>query len=359
MKSRRTIFAPDSQLHSGTARDEDTTGLRAPTVTATYVALSELEPFLLANEGHTLAVVCYGRDLKPLTSCPYPSVQVDLLQLTEPSVAEVWTSALPVTHYEDGQIRTAMNDQVLLGSTELEDSEPSRLDTLTYEAYSRVFNYALKLGYPNLLRIWNHFPAINREHNGLERYQRFCIGRHRAFLGRQTDFNRLLPAATTVGTRSGPLQIRFLAGNHEGRHIENPRQVSAYHYPPIYGPRSPAFARATLAQSGPPQHLFIAGTSSIVGHASQHIGDPCEQTRETLRNLEALITHVGGGKTARLFDPTTQSLLKVFIRHPQHLDLIQILLAAHNGLPPRIMYLQGEMCRRELLVEIEGMVEIG
>ena len=167
MKSHRTTFAPDSQLHSGTARDEDTTGLRTLTVTGTYVALSELEPFLLANEGHTLAVVCYGRDLKSVTSHPYPSVQVDLLQFTEPSVAEVWTSALPVTHYEDGQIRTAMNDQVLFGSTELEDSEPSRLDTLAYEAYSRVFNYALKLGYPNLLRIWNHFPAINREDNGL------------------------------------------------------------------------------------------------------------------------------------------------------------------------------------------------
>ena len=359
MKSRRTIFAPDSQLHSGTARDEDTTGLRTLTVTGTYVALSELEPFLLANEGHTLAVVCYGRDLKSVTSHPYPSVQVDLLQFTEPSVAEVWTSALPVTHYEDGQIRTAMNDQVLFGSTELEDSEPSRLDTLAYEAYSRVFNYALKLGYPNLLRIWNHFPAINREHNGLEQYQRFCIGRHRAFQERQTDFKCLLPAATTVGTRSGPLQIRFLAGNHEGRHIENPRQVSAYHYPSIYGPRSPAFARATLAQLGSRQHLFIAGTASIVGHASQHIGDPCEQTRETLRNLEALITHVGKGKTARLFDPTTRSLLKVFIRYPRDFEMVRDSLDASLDGAPSVLYLQGDICRRELLVEIEGMLEAG
>jgi chorismate lyase/3-hydroxybenzoate synthase len=251
-----------------------------------------------------------------------------------------------------------MNDQVAFGCVQLEESETQGLEAAAYSAYSRILRFTQELNYPNLLRIWNHFPAVNLEQDGLERYQWFCIGRHQAFLESLADFSRLLPAATTVGTSSGILQVHFLAGKHNGQHIENPRQVSAYHYPRIYGPRSPSFARATLEEIEARKRLFIAGTSSIVSHATQHKGDPLEQTKETLRNLEVLIKHAGIGRTIGIHDLVGEGLLKVYIRNPDDLETVQNTLDTRQTKAPCILYLKGDLCRRGLLVEIEGLLEI-
>jgi chorismate lyase/3-hydroxybenzoate synthase len=87
------------------------------------------------------------------------------------------------------------------------------------------------------------------------------------------------------------LQIYFLAGAHPPTHLGNPRQVNAYEYPTIYGPRSPSFARATLCRSDSATHLFISGTASVVGHQSQHVGSADLQALETVTNLRALVEH--------------------------------------------------------------------
>ena len=219
-----------------------------------------------------------------LGACPV--VCLDLPQLNEPPLAEVWTSTLPVTYHQAEGIHFAMNDEVLFGVLQLEESPGTPLDIVTYTGYRRLLVQTQALGYPHLLRVWNYFPSINLESNGLERYQRFCVGRHQALAENLPDFQRMLPAGTAVGTTSGPLQIYFLASTQPGTPVENPRQMNAYEYPRVYGPRSPAFARATLRPSISGSHLFIAGTASVVGHASQHVGMPYQQTLETLHNLE-------------------------------------------------------------------------
>ena len=152
-------------------------------------------------------------------------------QFNGPPLAEVWTSTLPVTYHQAEGIHCAMNDEVLFGALQLEESPGMLLDTVTYTAYRRLLVQARALGYPHLLRVWNYFPHINRESDGLERYQRFCAGRHQALAEGLWDFPRTLPAGTAVGTMSGPLKIHFLAARQPGTHVENPRQVSAYEYP--------------------------------------------------------------------------------------------------------------------------------
>jgi chorismate lyase/3-hydroxybenzoate synthase len=47
--------------------------------------------------------------------------------------------------------------------------------------------------------------------------------------------------------------------------------------------------------------------------------------------------------------------LRVYIRDPQHLHAVRTVFEA-SGLPPQnIVYLHGEVCRRELAVELEGV----
>ena len=322
-----------------------------------YVETARLETLLKASPANFLGIVHHDRSPGESNGLgAYPVVCLDIPQFNGPPLAEVWTSTLPITYYQADGIHCAMNDEVLFGALQLEESPSTLLDTVTYTAYRRLLVQARALGYPHLLRVWNYFPHINRESDGLGRYQRFCAGRHQALAEGLSDFPRTLPAGTAVGTMSGPLKIHFLAARQPGTHVENPRQVSAYEYPRVYGPRSPSFARATLWPSISESHLLIAGTASVVGHVSEHIGEPHKQTLEIIHNLNALITH-----TEQLHGITRgqwygKALFKIYIRHPEHFVTIHDILKEHLPSHTQVLYLQGEMCRGELLLEVEGIL---
>ena len=322
-----------------------------------YIEAARLQTILPVSPSHILGVVQHGRRSEMSVGAgACPVVSLDLPQLNEPPLVEVWTSALPVIYRQAGGIHCAMNDEVLFGALQLDERAGTRLDTLTYQAYRRLLAQTRALGYPHLLRAWNYFPDINGKSGGLERYQRFCAGRYQALAEELAGFPRTLPAGTAVGTMSGPLMIHFLAARQPGTHVENPRQVRAYEYPPVYGPRSPSFARATLRPSISGSHLLIAGTASVVGHVSAHIGEPHAQTLEILHNLNALTA-----QTERLHGIARgqwheQALFKVYIRQPEHFARIRDILTAQLPAHAQVLYLQGDMCRSELLLEIEGVL---
>jgi chorismate lyase / 3-hydroxybenzoate synthase len=322
-----------------------------------YMETDRLDTFLKSSPSTILGIVCHERTSgQPNGLGAYPVVCLDIPQFNGPSLAEVWTSTLPLTYHQADGIHCAVNDEVLFGALELDESPGTLLETVTYTAYRRLLVQARALGYPHLLRVWNYFPHINRESERLERYQRFCAGRHQALAEGLTGFPHTLPAGTAIGTMSGPLKIHFLASRQPGTHVENPRQVSAYEYPLVYGPRSPSFARASLRQSISGSHLLIAGTASVVGHVSVHIGDPYQQTLEIVQNLNALLTH-----TEQLHGMTRgqwygQALFKIYIRHPEHVAMIRDILQGQLPSHTQTLYLQGDMCRSELLVEVEGIL---
>lgn len=280
-----------------------------------YVETDRLATFLKSSPSTVLGVVCHERSPRRLNDLgAYPIVCLDITQFNGPSLAEVWTSTLPLTYHQADGIHCAMNDEVLFGALQLEESPGTLLDTVTYTAYRRLLAQVRALGYSHLLRVWNYFPHINRESDGLERYRRFCAGRHQALAEGLAGFPHTLPAGTAVGTMSGPLKIHFLASRQPGIHVENPRQVSAYEYPLVYGPRSPSFARASLRQSISGSHLLIAGTASVVGHVSVHIGDPYKQTMEIIQNLNALLTHTEQLHGIARGQWYGQALFKIYIR---------------------------------------------
>ena len=94
----------------------------------------------------------------------------------------------------------------------------------------------------------------------------------------------------------------------------------------------------------------------MVGHVSEHIGEPHKQTLEIIHNLNALITH-----TEQLHGVTRgqwygQALFKIYIRHPEHFATVRDILKEQLPSHIQVLYLQGEMCRSELLLEIEGIL---
>jgi chorismate lyase/3-hydroxybenzoate synthase len=131
--------------------------------------------------------------------------------------------------------------------------------------------------------------------------------------------------------------------------VENPRQVSAWRYPRQYGPSAPTFARAMHAPTCPPQ-LYISGTAAIVGHTSHHPEDLAAQLNETLANLDSLLDAAGSTPSLGAMSP-----LKVYVRHASDVPAVRELLRARLGDKVPLVLLQGDVCRRELLLEIDGV----
>lgn len=213
-------------------------------------------------------------------------------------------------------------------------------------AYDEILRTTRDRGYPHLLRVWNHVRDINEGEGESERYKRFCAGRHDAFDAAQWGKDRL-PAASAVGIRRRGLYIHYLAAQTPGRQIENPRQVSAYDYPQQYGRRSPSFARATVFNG----ILFVAGTSSIVGHETKHAGDIDRQLTETLLNIETIARAAG---CSGLGDLTH---VKLYLRNAADIEIANALRAAIPN--ARLLVLEADICRRELLLEIEAVGSTG
>jgi chorismate lyase / 3-hydroxybenzoate synthase len=166
-----------------------------------------------------------------------------------------------------------------------------------------------------------------------------------------------VPAASAVGSPAGsPISIYFLAARQPPKMIENPRQTSAYHYPPKFGRHSPIFSRACLLSESAGTNLFVSGTSSIVGHETIHHGDVAAQTRETMANINVLVEEAN-----RVVGSARYSLdglkFKVYVRQPSDFSAIEGALAGSLPSSTPIVYLQADVCREDLLVEIEATGE--
>lgn len=209
----------------------------------------------------------------------------------------------------------------------------------------------------HLFRIWNYVPRINALTDGLENYRAFCLGRSLAFeekFGR--NFQVVLPAASAVGSLGDHLDLIFVAGETAPKHFENPAQVPAYHYPIEHGPRAPSFARATVARDGNKTMVFISGTAAIRGHETVAPGSLAEQLDCTLDNLRLISGAAGLGddlaaaRAARRF-------FKIYLRHAADFDaarrrLEETLLRKTDT----VIYLQTDICREALNIEIEATI---
>ena len=275
------------------------------------------------------------------------------------SVCEVWHGSGQLTQGQCGAIHYRHDDEVLFGVIVLSETmfeagaDKTPLQQATESAYRQVFALLDTLRYPYLVRFWNYIADINAHSFGLERYRQFNLGRQDAFLAHGRDVVGNVPAACALGSAQGPLTIAFLAGRVAPLSIENPRQISAYQYPRQYGPRSPTFSRASLVRLGQDEVLFVSGTASIVGHATLHPANVVAQTRETMTNIKAVLAEANRLASQPRFD-LGSLYYKVYVRHPADLAQIRAELAHCVGDALKAVYLQADVCRQDLLLEIEA-----
>ncbi len=307
-------------------------------------------------DDHTLACIRFGTDLDPQNDPRVIDVALD--QIGANPQAQLWHSDAPVQHGRDEGIGYAHNGEVLFGSIRVAEADLLHMDRAAFRAYVRMDVLMRKLGYPSWLRVWIYMGGITQGDGDGERYRQFCLGRHRA-LSLKPGFEQNLPAATAIGTHREGLLIYFLAAREPGVQVENPRQVSAFSYPREYGPRSPSFSRATLKHWHGVSHLYVSGTASIVGHASQHQDDAAMQLGEVANNIRALVKNALAlhlpGHTENECRPLG---LKLYLRQRQLLPLLAPLLPQLFGDGTTILCMEGDICRRDLLLEVEGLYQL-
>lgn len=226
------------------------------------------------------------------------------------------------------------------------------------------------VSFDDVVRTWIYVNQITTGPENRQRYQELnrartdFFSRHHLCLNNRAPWApaMIYPASTGIGTSGREIIMSCLA-LESNRHdvfvtpMENPQQTSAYDYRAHYSPESPKFSRAMAVVQGSFVTTLVSGTASIVNSRTCHVGDIVRQTEQTIKNIERLIDrenfarHGMPGTGATLRDIAK---LRVWVKRPQDYELCREVC---ERLLPRVpaLYLQADVCRPDLLVEIEAV----
>ena len=229
---------------------------------------------------------------------------------------------------------------------------------------------AVNVRFDQVIRTWLYLGDIVGPEGETQRYKE--LNRARTDYYENTRFlaqhvlpgvkETVYPASTGIGTDTCDVIMSCIGMSTKRddlivRPLENPLQTSAFDYMACYGPKSPKFSRAMALTAGDCATLFISGTASITQAESQHIEDVEAQTNQTLDNIAALISesnlksHGLPGRGATLRD---MALARVYIKRQEDYEKTRRVCETRFGELP-VIYAVADVCRPELLVEIEGI----
>jgi len=221
-----------------------------------------------------------------------------------------------------------------------------------------------------IIRTWLYLGDIVGAEGDTQRYKE--LNRARTDFYRDIHFGANLtppgwsqtvyPASTGIGTNGKDVVMSSMALVSYRNDLlvvplENPQQTSAFEYARKFSLKSPKFARAMAIASSNMATILVSGTASITESETRFIGDVEGQTGQTLDNIAALIAadnlaqHQLSGLGATLND---LALVRVYIKRQEDYEKTRAVCEARLGEVP-IIYAVADVCRPELLVEIEGI----
>lgn len=269
-------------------------------------------------------------------------------------LVELWQGMFDKTHQDGADWNIYHNDQYLIASVPKQILSNNSIDIATEIAYSQIFKLTKSMDFPYLLRTWNYIPNITEVSvDESNHYQLFCSGRTRAY----DLFPRehVYPAATVVGTQQEGINIFFIASKSPGLGLENPQQISAFHYPEEYSKDPPLFSRAVIHRNDSQEIIFVSGTASILGHSTLHAGSVIKQLDVCLDNIRQLLITAAQKDQFQNIAITDMTQLKVYIKHSADFIPVREHLENVLGDCSAVCYVQGDLCRDNLLVEIEAL----
>lgn len=235
-----------------------------------------------------------------------------------------------------------------------QSATPETLEQVTAHVYTHILG---TLGSRSICRMWNFVPGIVHTHAGqLENYKLFCSGRDRAFTDHfGSKKGSQFSAASATGSDDGHLTVLYLATSFPVESWENPDQTPAWAYPESFGPRPPAFARASrIRDSLGRDWVFISGTAAIKGYATQYPGDFSRQMTVVFDNLRIIMKRAGLNLSSATSGQARH--FKVFLKDASHLEEMQRGLQDHLCAGDTFQIVRADICRADLELEIEVTV---
>jgi enamine deaminase RidA (YjgF/YER057c/UK114 family) len=231
-----------------------------------------------------------------------------------------------------------------------------------------------KMEWSDIIRQWNYIEQItaNETNESLvsQHYQIFNDVRTKYY--NQSKFENGFPAATGIGTDFGGICIDFIAARFNDKSIiiglKNPAQVDAYAYSrqvladnnvmSDFCRTTPKFERAKVVVTSLGQWIFVSGTAAITGETSMIDNAVEHQTELTIENILKLISSENlRNHGVKKIHEVRIDYLRAYVKYQKDIPLVMEL--CKKRFPEiTIACVVADVCRPELLVEIEGLAVI-
>jgi len=227
------------------------------------------------------------------------------------------------------------------------------MDKQSVDVLGYVEQLLNKEGFPinSIVRQWNYIEQITKFNGEDQHYQSF--NNARADFYDKTIWVKGYPAATGIGTNLGGVLIDFdavmLTSDSDSiTPIDNKLQIAAHAYSErvlesaLSQKKTPKFERAKSLTIDGNCLIYVSGTAAIRGEESLKGVGVSEQLRITMENIAVLI------------DNAKLSLLRVYLKNKEDFEVTREQLSIMQP-DITVSYMCADVCRDELLIEIEGI----
>lgn len=216
----------------------------------------------------------------------------------------------------------------------------------------------------DIVRQWNYIGNIVGCREGKQNYQAFNDARTRYYA--KGWWRNGYPAATGIGAAGEGIVVGGIAFRSErgGVYpIDNPLQVAAHVYSKSVlideatdaVKSTPKFERAKLIETAAGICCFVSGTAAIRGEESVDPSSAKLQTIKTIENIECLVSKENLARYGCKAYDLRYTKLQVFIKRAEDYDDVRSVV--EQTYPQvEVVYTIADVCRSELLVEIEGIL---
>ncbi|WP_340114953.1 hypothetical protein [Maribellus mangrovi] len=270
------------------------------------------------------------------------------------------------TSIGDGQSATVFQkgeEQILIGNVQSNTNESCKINAnLAFADLKAIFS-ACNFDIKHIVRQWNYLENILGFDGEEQRYQEFNNVRSEVY--GNAFIENGFPAATGIGMNRGGVIIEFVAvkgPRFVSKAVDNPQQISAHHYSEkvLVGDEcilktTPKFERARYFSYDHKNQIFISGTASIRGEKTIGVDDPALQTEVTIENIKSLYSSEILQEISNNNLEPKYGHARVYVKNRMDFGVIRKTFKTHFGNLP-VVYIIADICRNDLLVEIEGKV---
>lgn len=243
---------------------------------------------------------------------------------------------------------------------------PQSLEKSTYAQAHDIFELikkilaASKFAISDIYRQWNYIQGITVENEGSQNYQEFNDAR--SIFYSTAQWNNGYPAATGIGSCAGGVMVDLYAlqGGEVNSPIDNPLQIAAHSYSQnvlaqntqatLPEKTTPKFERARITG----RTIHISGTAAIRGEESSESNSILSQTEATMQIMNHLVSPQN---IPTACNDSAYDFLRIYVKRKEDIPQVQQYMEQHYPTPLK-HYLVSDICRPELLIEIEGTAHI-